>query len=46
MAEEVERRLSLSRQDKQQFTEIIQCDGDSIEEIIIKFRSGNIMHIK
>lgn len=46
MAEEIERRLSISRADKRTITEILQTDGDSIKEITIKFVSGNVMVIR
>jgi hypothetical protein len=46
IAEEIERRLALSRASKQSLTEICQIDGDSIEELTIKFKSGNILILR
>ncbi len=46
MAEEIERRLQISRKDKRSLTEILQVDGDAIQEISITFVSGNILVIR
>ncbi len=46
MAEEIERRLALSRTNKQAMTEIYQLDGDNIEELSIKFKSGDVMVLR
>lgn len=45
MAEEIERRLEISRKDKTCITEILQM-GDTIEELKITFKSGNIMILR
>jgi uncharacterized protein YvpB len=43
MAEEIERRLDLTRKDKTQTTEILNISGDSIVEVKTTFKSGNII---
>ena len=47
MSEEIEKRLSLlPKKDKVSMTEIYQIDGDTIEEITVKFKSGNIIILR
>lgn len=47
MSEEIEKRLSLlPKKDKISLTEIYQIDGDTIEEIRIKFKSGNVIILR
>ena len=45
-AEEIERRLDLTRKDKTQITEILNTSGDSITEVKITFKSGNIFYLR
>jgi hypothetical protein len=45
IAEEIEKRLLLSRKDKTCITEILQLD-DAISEIQITFKSGNILILR
>jgi len=46
MSEEIDKRLLMSRGDKSSYTEILQDDGDTIEELRITFKSGKIMVLR
>lgn len=46
VAEEIEKRLDLSRGDKTKITEIINVTDDSVTEIKITHKSGNVFILR
>lgn len=46
MSEEIERRLARGIKDKSSITEILDTTNDSIEEVVIRYKSGRFLVIK